>query len=104
MLHMPPVRFYMANVLSAIVWAPALVLSGDLLPRFLGAESLARKIFYVTVIAATLVLLAPFCATTIPDEIATWPRVGRLACVLNLTMLIGSSTGEPGNRQRCLGV
>jgi membrane protein DedA with SNARE-associated domain len=56
--HMPSRRFYMANVLSAIVWAPALVFSGDLLAHSLGAQNLATKIFYVTVIAAALALLA----------------------------------------------
>jgi membrane protein DedA with SNARE-associated domain len=58
-LHMPSRRFYMANVLSAIVWAPALVFSGDLLAHSLGPQNLATKIFYVTVIAAALALLAP---------------------------------------------
>lgn len=59
MLHMPPLRFYMANVLSAMVWAPALVFSGDLLAHSLGPENLATKIFYVTIVAAALALLAP---------------------------------------------
>ena len=58
-LRMPSRRFYMANVLSAIVWAPALVFSGDLLAHSLGPQNLATKIFYVTVIAAALALLAP---------------------------------------------
>jgi uncharacterized membrane protein YuzA (DUF378 family) len=49
----------MANVLSAIVWAPALVFSGDLLAHAFGAENLATKILYVTVVAGALVLLAP---------------------------------------------
>jgi membrane protein DedA with SNARE-associated domain len=31
MLKMPPGYFYLANILSAVVWVPALVLSGDLL-------------------------------------------------------------------------
>ena len=30
MMQMPPSRFYAANVLSALVWAPTLVLCGDL--------------------------------------------------------------------------
>jgi membrane protein DedA with SNARE-associated domain len=59
MLRMPTGRFYIANVLSAMIWAPALVLSGDLLAHSLGAENLATKILYVTVLAAALALIAP---------------------------------------------
>ena len=36
MMHMPPLRFNTANVLSAVVWAPALVLFGDLLTSIAG--------------------------------------------------------------------
>jgi membrane protein DedA with SNARE-associated domain len=36
MMKMPTGRFYLANTLSAVVWVPALVLSGDLLLRLLG--------------------------------------------------------------------
>jgi membrane protein DedA with SNARE-associated domain len=60
MLHMPTRRFYIANVLSAIVWAPALVFSGDLLARSLGPKNLATKIAYLTAIAAAIALLAPW--------------------------------------------
>jgi len=60
MLHMQVARFYAANVLSAIVWAPALVLSGDLLARSLGPENLATKILCVTIAAAALAMLAPW--------------------------------------------
>jgi membrane protein DedA with SNARE-associated domain len=59
MLRMPPQRFYIANVLSAIVWAPALVFSGDLLAHSLGPENLATKILYVTIVAAVLALIVP---------------------------------------------
>jgi membrane protein DedA with SNARE-associated domain len=59
MLRMPPQRFYIANVLSAIVWAPALVFSGDLLAHSLGPENLATKILYVTIVAAALALIVP---------------------------------------------
>jgi membrane protein DedA with SNARE-associated domain len=31
LLHMPPHRFYIANVLSALIWAPAYLLPGMLL-------------------------------------------------------------------------
>ena len=57
MMHMPPLRFYTANVLSAVVWAPALVLFGDLLTRSLGQEDLATKIFFTTIVAAVVTAL-----------------------------------------------
>jgi membrane protein DedA with SNARE-associated domain len=60
MLHMPTSRFYLANVLSAIIWVPALVLSGYLLAQSLEPENLATKIFYVTLVAAVLTLLIPW--------------------------------------------
>jgi membrane protein DedA with SNARE-associated domain len=60
MLHMPPSRFYVANILSAIIWAPALVFSGDLLARSLGPENLATKIFFITFFAAALMALGPW--------------------------------------------
>jgi membrane protein DedA with SNARE-associated domain len=50
---MPTARFYAANILSAAVWAPALVFSGALLSRSLSAEeNISTKIFYVPLIAA----------------------------------------------------
>jgi len=57
MMHMPPLRFYTANVLSAAVWASALMLLGDLLTRSLGQENLATKIFYFTIVAAAVTAL-----------------------------------------------
>jgi membrane protein DedA with SNARE-associated domain len=57
MMCMPPLRFYTANVLSALVWAPALVLFGDQLIQLLGQERLATKILYVVVAAAGVALL-----------------------------------------------
>jgi membrane protein DedA with SNARE-associated domain len=59
MMRMPPSRFYAANVLSALVWAPALVLCGDLLTRSLFDQAnLAMKLFYITLIAAGVTALA----------------------------------------------
>lgn len=58
-LHMPTQRFYIANVLSAIIWAPVLIFAGDLLAHSLGPENLATKILLITVLIAALVLLAP---------------------------------------------
>ena len=58
MLQMPPLRFYAANVFSAMVWAPALVLSGDLLTQSLfSRENLATKILYITFVAAAATAL-----------------------------------------------
>ena len=58
-LHMPTQRFYIANVLSAIIWAPVLIYAGDLLAHSLGPENLATKILLITVLIAALALLAP---------------------------------------------
>ena len=52
MMHMSPSRFYTANVLSAVVWVPALVVFGDLLTRTLGT-----KIVHVTFVAAAVTAL-----------------------------------------------
>jgi len=60
MLHMPTRRFYIANVLSATIWAPALVFSGDLLAHALGPENMAVKLVYVAAIAAVIAVLAPW--------------------------------------------
>jgi membrane protein DedA with SNARE-associated domain len=56
---MPTQRFYIANVLSAIIWAPVLIFAGDLLAHSLGPENLATKILLITVLIAALALLAP---------------------------------------------
>jgi membrane protein DedA with SNARE-associated domain len=58
MMRMRPPRFYMANVLSALVWAPALVVLGDQLTRLLGQERLATKILYIVIAAVALVVFA----------------------------------------------
>jgi membrane protein DedA with SNARE-associated domain len=57
MMHMAPWRFYLANVLSAVIWAPVLVYSGDLLTRSLGHENLATKILSIAVVAGLAALL-----------------------------------------------
>jgi len=59
MMQMSTPRFYTVNILSAVVWAPALVLSGALLARSLsGTESMATKILYIALIAAGMTALA----------------------------------------------
>lgn len=57
-MRMPRLRFYIANVLSALVWAPTLVLLGDKLVRWLGAEALTTKILSIVVAVAALAVLA----------------------------------------------
>jgi membrane protein DedA with SNARE-associated domain len=58
MMHMPTSRFYLVNILSAVVWAPALVLSGALLAGSLsGTENVATKILFIALIAAAMTAL-----------------------------------------------
>jgi membrane protein DedA with SNARE-associated domain len=57
MMGMPPLRFYVANILSAVVWAPALVLFGDLLTGAPGQGNLATKIGYIALIATAVTVL-----------------------------------------------
>lgn len=58
MMRMAPLRFYVANVLSALVWAPTLVFLGDKLVQALGPERLATKILYIVVLVAVLAVFA----------------------------------------------
>jgi membrane protein DedA with SNARE-associated domain len=58
-MQMPSLRFYIANVLSAIVWVPVLVLSGDLVTQVLSdSEDLTTKILSITIVAAVVSVLA----------------------------------------------
>jgi membrane protein DedA with SNARE-associated domain len=61
LMRMAPLRFYVANVLSALIWAPTLVLLGDHLVQFLGQESLATKILYIVIAAMALASSATGC-------------------------------------------
>ncbi len=58
MMRMPSLRFYVANILSALIWAPALVLFGDQLAQLLGQESLATKILCIALVAAAVIIIA----------------------------------------------
>src|SRR6476660_1027739 len=58
-LNMPTLRFYIANVLSAIIWAPVLIFSGDLVAHSLGPENLATKILGITVLMVIFALIGP---------------------------------------------
>ena len=54
LVHMPAWRFYAANILSAVIWAPALVFSGDLLARVLEQENFATKVFFIALVVAAV--------------------------------------------------
>jgi membrane protein DedA with SNARE-associated domain len=57
MMRMPPLRFYVANVLSALIWAPTLVLFGDQLIQLLGPENLATRILVIALFVAAMAVL-----------------------------------------------
>jgi membrane protein DedA with SNARE-associated domain len=56
MLKMPAASFYLANVLSALVWVPALVLSGDLLLALLRQSAVDWRVLVLgaVVLASTV--------------------------------------------------
>jgi membrane protein DedA with SNARE-associated domain len=58
MMKMPTRRFYLANVLSAVVWVPALVLSGDLLLEMLRQTAADRMVlvFGAVILAFTVAI------------------------------------------------
>ena len=59
-LLMPPRRFYAANILSAIAWAPAHVFPGVVLvmaSQMMGAMTTERIIFAVTVLVVAAVIV-----------------------------------------------
>jgi membrane protein DedA with SNARE-associated domain len=58
MMKMPTRRFYLANVLSAVVWVPALVLSGDLLLEMLRQTAADRMllVFGAVILAVTVAI------------------------------------------------
>ena len=58
MMNMPTGRFYVANILSAMIWAPSLIYLGDRLSHTLGPDGLATKVLYITLAAASLTVLA----------------------------------------------
>jgi len=58
MMRMPAMRFYAANILSALVWAPTLVFLGDELTQLLGHEGLATKILFIAVAVGAVLVLA----------------------------------------------
>ena len=58
MMKMPVWRFYVANILSAMIWAPALVLSGMWLQRSLGSSGIESAILIAAVVVVVAVLVA----------------------------------------------
>jgi len=89
MMRMPLWRFSVANVLSAAIWAPALVLSGMFLSRELGGGDIESKILIGAVILGVAIplvfwlrsrlakgrnpALAPFVAALAKPLAAVWP-------------------------------
>jgi membrane protein DedA with SNARE-associated domain len=57
LLDMPPGRFYLANVLSALVWAPAYLAPGILIGHSAGSEGLGRTLVIAAALFAVLVVL-----------------------------------------------
>jgi membrane protein DedA with SNARE-associated domain len=57
MMNMPTGRFYVANLLSAMIWAPGLIYLGDRLSSILGPGGLATKVFYIALAAALFTVL-----------------------------------------------
>ena len=85
MMKMPTGRFYLANILSAVVWVPALVLSGDLLLQMLGQTAADRMVlvFGAAILALTVAILrvrsrkAVRKANDAPAPLSLAPRIGR---------------------------
>lgn len=57
LLDMPPGRFYLANVLSALIWAPAYLAPGVLVGKTAGADGLGQTMIVVAAVFAVLILL-----------------------------------------------
>jgi membrane protein DedA with SNARE-associated domain len=55
-MQMPTWRFYVANVLSAIIWVPALVFSGALLTRLLEGKNAETKALVAALIVGALAM------------------------------------------------
>ena len=57
LMDMPPGRFYLANVLSAVVWAPAYLAPGILLGKTTGSDGLGHTLIIVAAVFAVIILL-----------------------------------------------
>ena len=83
MMKMPTGRFYLANILSAVVWVPALVLSGDLLLQMLGQTAADRMVlvFGAAILALTVAILRVLSRKAVrkandAPELSLAPRIG----------------------------
>ncbi|GAO35504.1 PA-phosphatase [Sulfuricella sp. T08] len=96
MLGMPPVRFYLANILSALGWAPAYILPGVVFGASLGlAEAVATRL---AVTVATLVVAIWGGAWVISRAVLLLqPRIER-----GLSFLQAWSIAAPSGRDRHL--
>ena len=54
MMSMPTGSFYLAHILSAVIWVPALVLSGDLLVEMPRQTALDRTVLVLGVVTLAL--------------------------------------------------
>ena len=64
MLHMPTAQFYIANVLSAVVWAPTLILFGMFVGRTLSnSKDIETRLILVALAIACVVILARWART-----------------------------------------
>lgn len=57
LLHMPPGRFYLANILSALVWAPAYLAPGILLGHSVESGDLGHTLLIAGALFAVVILL-----------------------------------------------
>jgi membrane protein DedA with SNARE-associated domain len=58
MMDMPKLPFYVANILSALIWAVVLVLFGDIISRWLGNESVSVKVLGMALVTIAAVAFA----------------------------------------------
>ena len=84
MLKMPTGRFCLANILSAVVWVPALVLSGDLLLQMLRQTGAERTVlvFGAAILALTVAILRVRSRKAVrkandAPALSLAPRIGR---------------------------
>ena len=84
MMKMPTGRFYLANILSAVVWVPALVLSGDLLLQMLRQTGADRMVlvFGAAILALTVAILRVRSRKAVrkandAPALSLAPRIGR---------------------------
>ncbi|MDB5956506.1 bifunctional DedA family/phosphatase PAP2 family protein [Ramlibacter sp.] len=76
--RMPRRRFYVTNVLSALLWAPVHILPGALLGSSLQmAEAVSGRLALLLVLLALLLWLAVWLVTSVHRRVAPWATRGR---------------------------